>query len=288
MHAQLETRLPKWPFLLGDALLLGAAGFIFSQRSSPMASWQIGFIVLCVAGGAVLAILPFLLEYRVTARLLQIREFTDVVAQIKNLEAVAGQIRTATERWSAVQEGADKTAASAKAIADRMDSELKGFTEFIQRANETEKATLRLEVEKSRRTENEWLQVLVRMLDHVHALHSGAMRSGSPNLIEQMGHFQNACRDTARRVGLTPFDARQAEPFDTQRHQLADGDGKAFAGTPIAETLATGYTFQGRLLRPAIVKLEQDRRGETPLPGCSAPEQSQPHLPLSPAGAREG
>ena len=58
---------------------------------------------------------------------------------------------------------------------------------------------VRLEVEKLRRAEGEWLQVLVRVLDHVYALHLGALRSGQPNLIEQLSNFQNACRDAARR-----------------------------------------------------------------------------------------
>ena len=289
MHNQIEPRLAKWPFFLGDALLLGAASFICSQRSLPMASWQIAFIVLCVAGGAALAILPFLLEYRLMAKLVQIRELTGVVSQIRNLETIAGQIGGATDRWNAVQEGADKTATAATAIAERMTAELKGFTDFMQRANDSEKATLRLEVDKAHRAEADWLQVLVRMLDHVHALHAGALRSGQPNLIEQMAHFQNACRDAARRVGLAAFAAADSEPFDAQRHQLAEGDGKPSAGAPIAETLAAGYTFQGRLLRPAVVKLSNGRRDENPLsepPAGAQAQDDQSQLPLQAADTR--
>ena len=48
----------------GYFLLLGAAGFIVSQSKSGMGVWQMSFIVLCVAGGAWLAIMPFLFEYR--------------------------------------------------------------------------------------------------------------------------------------------------------------------------------------------------------------------------------
>ena len=283
MHSPSAPRLTRWPFFLGDILLLGAAAFIVSQNSSAMASWQIAFIVLCVAGGAVLAILPFLLEYRLTARLLQLQELTTALEQFQKLDSLAGQIRAATDRWNSVQEGADKTAASAKAIADRMAAELKGFTDFLHRANDSEKATLRLEVEKARRAESDWLQVLVRMLDHVHALHAGALRSGQPGLIEQVGHFQNACRDVARRVGLHPFDARESEPFDTQRHQLPDGDGQSVAGAPIAETLAAGYTFQGRLLRPAVVKLHPERRDATlppQNPAAAVRDDNQSQLPL--------
>jgi len=101
------------------------------------------------------------------------------------------------------------------------------------------------------------------MLDHVYALHQGALRSGQARIVEQVGNFQNACRDAIRRVGLTPIIADRAEPYDGARHQLADGEGKAEPGkSRVAETIATGYTFQGRLLRPALVRLEKNG-GET-------------------------
>ena len=256
-------------------MLLGAAVFICSQSKHPMVAWQIGFIVFCVVGGAGLAIMPFLLEYRLVAKLIEIRELTGVISQLRNLDTLAGQISGATDRWYQVQEGADKTASAAKAIAERMNAELQGFKEFMQRADEGEKAAMRLELDKSRRAETDWLQVLVRMLDHVFALHTGAVRSGQPALIEQVGHFQNACRDAARRVGLTPFAAKEMEPFDAKRHQLVDGDAAQCAGAAIAETVAAGYTFQGKLLRPALVKLCQGT-------GSNAPAAGQPMLPPEP------
>ena len=48
-----------------------------------------------------------------------------------------------------------------------MTGEVQALTEFMKRANDSERATLRLEVEKLRRWESEWLQVAVQMLDHV-------------------------------------------------------------------------------------------------------------------------
>jgi molecular chaperone GrpE (heat shock protein) len=136
-----------------------------------------------------------------------------------------------------------------------MAAEVREFTEFMQKANDGEKATLRLEVEKLRRAEGDWLQVLVHLLDHVHALHTGATRSGQPRLIEQLTNFQNACRDTARRVGLVPFAAAAGEAFDAKRHQLVNGEEMPANGAVIGETLATGFTFQGRLVRPALVRV---------------------------------
>jgi molecular chaperone GrpE (heat shock protein) len=152
----------------------------------------------------------------------------------------------------------------------------------MKRANDSERATLRLEVEKLRRVEGEWLQVLVRMLDHVYALHQGASRSGQPKLAEQVGSFQMACRDSARRVGLAPFTANEGEPFDAQRHQLVEEGATAPADAVVAETIATGYTFQGRLVRPALVRLRDGEAAVAAVTTDAGPEE-QSRLPLEAA-----
>jgi len=264
MQNQSDPKLAKWPFLVGDGFLLGTAYFISVASKMPIGTWQTCLLILCVAGGACLSILPFVLEFRISGRLAEANALTTAAAQMGNLEKIAAQISGATGRWQTAQEEAEKVAGAAKKIAERMEAEVRAFTDFLQRVNDSEKATLKLEVEKLRRAENDWLQVLVRMLDHVYALHLGAVRSGQPSLIEQLSQFQNACRDAARRVGLAPFAANPAEPFDAGRHQVLEGNGKPAPGASVAETVATGYTFQGRMLRPALVRLQE--RSEEPQP----------------------
>jgi molecular chaperone GrpE (heat shock protein) len=277
MHDQMVPKLTKWPFFLGDALMLGLAYFIYSQSALPLHRVEIAAIVLCVAVGAAFGVLPYLSEYLAGVKLAQGEDLASAVLQIQNVEQIADQISGATNHWQTAQDAADKTTKAAKEIAVGMAAELKGFSEFMQRANESEKATLRLEVEKLRRAETEWLQILMRMLDHVFALHTAAVRSEQPSVIKQIDVFQNACRDAARRAGLVPFIAAPAEPFDDQRHQLFEGDAKAAAGVPVEETLATGYTFQGRLLRPALVRLQNQAAD------AESTEAAQNRLPLESA-----
>src|SRR2546427_6525469 len=126
-----EPHLAKWPFFVGDLLLVGAACFIVSQSKLPMSTWQMLFVIFCVAGGAWLAIMPFLFEYRLAMKLAQARALTSAVAQMRNLEAIVAQIQGATGQWQSVHEHSGKTAASAREIADRMTAEAKAFTEFM-------------------------------------------------------------------------------------------------------------------------------------------------------------
>jgi molecular chaperone GrpE (heat shock protein) len=257
MSDVMAPKVAKWPFVLGDVLLLAAAYFICTQVAPPLSSAALALAVLCVMAGAFLSVLPFILEYRALAKMAEAASLTTVVSQVNQMEAVASQISHATGCWQNAQDAADKTAAAAKDIAERMGAEVKAFAESMQRMNDTEKATLRLEVEKLRRAEGDWVQVLTRVLDHVYALHTGAVKTGQPQLIEQLTQFQNGCRDAARRVGMVPFVPRAGDPFDPKR-QVLEGNAAPPETATVASTVATGYTFQGRLVRPALVRLANE------------------------------
>jgi molecular chaperone GrpE (heat shock protein) len=171
---------------------------------------------------------------------------------------LAAQISSATAHWKNVQDQAGKTVATAGEIAERMAAEAKAFSEFMLKSNDTEKAHLRLEVDKLHRGETESLQAIVRVFDHVFALYLAGVRSNQPNLRDQLAQFQNACREALRRLGLTPFEVPPDEPFDAKLHTLIDPEAKPPPGARVAQTLATGFTYQGQLLRPALVALQAE------------------------------
>ena len=279
-------KIPKWPFLLGDALLLGIAYFIVWKAPAPVSPEEIIACLATAALGTVLGVAPFILDYRAVLRLVDVNALGEVAGKIQDLERLAAQINAATNEWTNAQLQAEKTSSGAKEIAGRMTEEVRQFSEFMQKMNDSEKAALRLEAEKFRRGETEWLQVLVRILDHVFALHTAAVRSGQPRLAEQIAHFQNACRDAARRVGVTPFVAAPDEPFNPDRHQTLDAKSTPPANAVVAETVGLGYTFQGRLLRPALVRLREENTtaapgGEEPAPTeALSPENEQDQLSL--------
>jgi molecular chaperone GrpE (heat shock protein) len=269
MNDATNWKVPKWIFLIGDVLLLALAYFIVWKSPHPIAKWEIIACFASAALGTVVGTLPFILDYRAMGKLIEVNALGAVAEKIQNLEKLAAQISSATNQWAGVQESvqgnSDKTVAVTKEIADRMAEEIRLFSEFMKKMNDSEKATLRLEVEKLRRGELEWLQVLVHILDHVFALHTAAMRSGDVKFAAPITTFQNACRDTVRRLGLTSFVAEPNETFDAERHQVAGSKETPPAGAVVAETIGSGYTFQGRLLRPALVRLRDgNAAAETP------------------------
>ena len=260
MNDVVNWKVPKWPFFLADALLFGFAYYFTLSAPRAIHYWEIAAV--CVAAGAVLSLLPFYLDYRAMGKALEVNALGAVTEKLQDLERVSRQISAATDRWALIQESmqadAGKTTSSAKAIADQMVVEARQFGELMQKMSDGEKNALRLEVDKLHRGETEWLQVIVRMLDHVFALQTAALRTGDPKFAEPVTNFQNACRDIAHRIGLVPFVAKPDEPFKAGRHQITGGRENPPDGSIIAETIGTGYTFQGQLLRPAIVRLREE------------------------------
>ena len=64
----LQTTLSKWPFILGDVLLVTTALAIAILGQWQLSNWQVASCVISVALGAGLFVLPYIVEFRVRVR----------------------------------------------------------------------------------------------------------------------------------------------------------------------------------------------------------------------------
>jgi molecular chaperone GrpE (heat shock protein) len=265
------TRLARWPslllFLIGAAMLDYFAWWVVEKSDHPINLWIAVLALVAVGGAAWCSVFPFITDAATETKFEELLKLQSAAYQIQNLEKIATQITIATAQWQNVQEHNAKAIESAKQVSEEMTQEALRFADFMKKANDSEKATLRLEVDKLKRTENDWLQVVVRVLDHVYALNRAAKHSGQQTLVEQLAHFQNACRDAARRIGLVAFAPAAGDTFEPGQHQTADGRKDVPEDAKVFETVATGYTFQGQMLRPALVLLDPPK---APLPAQPA------------------
>jgi molecular chaperone GrpE (heat shock protein) len=255
-----ETRasLPIWPFLAVDALLVGVGGLLLWLGHRPLLWWEACLIVVCVTAAAWSFVFPFTRRNCDEQGLAQAKVLGQTTSRLQNIDQIAAQITGATNQLREFQEQNTQATAAAKGIAESMSAESQKIGELLQKTGDAERANLRLEVEKLRRGEAEWIQILVYILDHVFAVFQAANRSGQPALVEQMGLFQNSCRDAARRIGLMATNVKAGEPFDPALHKLVD-DASPNGNAVIAETLATGYTFQGQIIRRPLVALKESQ-----------------------------
>ncbi len=283
-------KISKWPFLLGDALLVGAGAFILHTNPWPVPAVPLALGVGCIVAGAWLAITPFLRDHAAAVKLWEQSNLAEAAQQIDQLATLANQIAAATGQWQNIQEVSGKTVAGATELAAKMNQEARAFAEFIQRANDQEKQTLRLEVDKLRRGEGDFLQVLVHLLDHVFALFGAAVRSGQQPVIQQVGQFRAACLDTVRRLGLIAHEARPGDEYDGRYHQTPDGK-EPVPGTRIAATIAAGYSYQSQPVRRILVAVQRDESAsEATASGPDASPETEagptsPELPLEPEPA---
>jgi hypothetical protein len=262
MASSFPPPTPRWPFFLGDALLVIFALILFYTNRTPTGCSVLVASTLCMALGALLGVMPFLMDDRAARRQEEAAGLASTVNQIRNLEAVASRIAEATAQWQSIHDHATQAAKAARTTAETMDTQMKSFMEFFQKANDSERQHLRLEVDKLRRSESDWVAVLVRIMDHVYAITAAGMRSGQRNVIAQLTQFQNACRDAARRVGLAPIEIDPGTPYDPDQHQLPEGVAPT-PGARVAYTLATGYTLRGERVRPPLVQLEDQAPADT-------------------------
>jgi molecular chaperone GrpE (heat shock protein) len=280
----INSTLPKWPFYAADILLSAIAVYVLHRLGKIEGTGGILIAIaalIAAAWAAWLSILPWITEYRDATKQSETVALAGTLEQIKNLQQVGNLIGNANAQWQTVQDSANRTVNAAREIADKMKAETDEFMKFLQNANDQEKGHLRLEIEKWRKSEADFLQVTVRMLDHIFALHQAGSRSGQANLITQLDQFQNACRDAARRIGLLAFAPNPGEPFDARSHQLVDPGMTIPDQAHVGQVLATGYTYQGQLLRRALVTFAGE---EIPSPPTSEPEpeaEFHPHLPLA-------
>jgi len=263
-------RIKKWPFIAADLALLTLCFYWVRTMPATTSPWWMCFLLIAVALGAWALVTPFLAQHRAELKFAEADSLTTAIDQINNLRTLTNQISFATAQWQVVKDEAAKTVGSARQIADQMSAEARAFSEFMQKASDAEKGHLRFEVDKLRRSEGDWLQVLVMMMDHIYALYLAGRRSGQQNIIQQLAAFQNACRDVARRVGLIAFEAQPNEPFNPKMHQLLNESEKPPGQSIVSETVAPGYMFQGQLLRGAVVAI-----------AAKQPNPAEPELALS-------
>jgi hypothetical protein len=265
MSQKSAPRISKIPFIISDIVSIGVAVAIIYQSKLPIAGAQILAIVACVAVGAWVCVLPFLRDHDADMRFAEADRLADTVAQINQLKVLASQIQGATVQWQTFQENSEQATAAMRGMAGQLTTDAQNFAEAMKQSSDAEKAALRLEVEKLKRGEGEWLAILVGLLDHVFALYQAGVRSGQQNVIQQLGGFQAACRDLVRRVGLVAIEAQPGETFNRSAHRMPDENQSVPDGAVIEGTLATGFSFQGRLVRPVLVALKTQRDGDGPV-----------------------
>jgi molecular chaperone GrpE (heat shock protein) len=111
--------------------------------------------------------------------------------------------------------------------------------------------SIRASTETACQNENATLPAVIEILDHVFALTVAARCNGSQQTASKL---LDNCRAAVGRFGLVILVPLPGERFSNDWHRLADLNQSSF-NAAIVETVAAGYSLNGRLLRQAVVIL---------------------------------
>ena len=125
----LQTTLSKWPFILGDLLLVATALAIAILGDWRLSNWQVASCVISVALGAALFVLPYIIEFQVRLR----EEAEDRTADLRILQrrivSAQEQVEAMVERMESFEAGLSNlvhaqqpdAAVPARALEERID-----------------------------------------------------------------------------------------------------------------------------------------------------------------------
>lgn len=243
---------------MGDLLLLGASGWVawgLHEGRLPWAAATAALVVGGVAAGAWVLATPFLRDHDAATRRSEQEILADTLQQVRQVETAASGISTSAGHIQSAQQALERARAASEQVVARLDEQRQSLAELQSRTLDHERQTMRIELEKLRRGEEESVRVLCHLLDHNYAVFQAGQRSGQPTLAQQLAQYRAACLDAVRRLGLAAHEARPGEAFEPSRHEPAEGH-QAGPGAVVAGTVACGYTFRGKGIRPIIVAIE--------------------------------
>jgi hypothetical protein len=113
-HPEEAPKLPKFPFIAGDLVLLATAAVIATRSGSPIGPGPLLAITLCVVGGAALAVIPFLANY---AR----RQDAELTERQHQIAALARTTSESAEQLGIVASGLNGISESSKHNLEALD-----------------------------------------------------------------------------------------------------------------------------------------------------------------------
>lgn len=159
MHIPEEAPpLKIWPFLAGDAVLLATAFLIANQAHAPLTGAPLIAVAGCVALGAVLAVIPFVLNHTHRQDLALADRQREIAALARSTATSAEQLSIAAASLHAIAESAARAAKLAEQIPHKVQDKINDFKTQLNEVAVTENESLSQEINTLRASETERLE----------------------------------------------------------------------------------------------------------------------------------
>ncbi|MGB0742945.1 MAG: hypothetical protein ACPGSB_00330 [Opitutales bacterium] len=122
-----QTTLSKWPFILGDILLVATALAIGILDNWQLTNWQVGACVAAVALGAAFFVLPYIVEYQVRVGEVKEGRAADLRSMEKHMLSAEQALDSLDARMRALEGAAANADAPYTELAESLDKQLSQF-----------------------------------------------------------------------------------------------------------------------------------------------------------------
>jgi hypothetical protein len=158
-------KLPKWIFLVSDAVLMAAAWFIATHNPGPLGLWPLLAVVGLLVFGVVIAVVPYLTDY---AR----KQDEALDERQRGLETLSRTTATSAEQISIAANGlhellelSHRNLKHAEQLPHKLQEKIAEFQQLLATANDEEKEELERELTTLRSSDSERLEATA---DKVH------------------------------------------------------------------------------------------------------------------------
>lgn len=131
MQQNSSLNLPKWPFYMGNILLVGIAILLAFQAGSQLTTAQFFWSFLCVASGAVIFATPFVLEYQGQIKIAEAKSKTIGTSQLKQIDNVLSQMQDVQEAFTQQTNKQTMSHTMLDAVLKNLDNRLTSFSESV-------------------------------------------------------------------------------------------------------------------------------------------------------------
>src|SRR5450432_44051 len=136
------TPLSSWPFLIADALLVGAAFALGLQAPSPYSSAVTISIAVLISAGAVVTVLPFVLNHARNQDLLLSERQREIAALAQSIGMCTAQLSIAAESLHGIAENAARSLKQAEQLPAKLQEKIHEFKDHLNEVSLTENETL--------------------------------------------------------------------------------------------------------------------------------------------------
>ena len=205
--------LNPWPFLIGDAILLATAVLIGLQAHAPLNGLPLIAIASCVALGALLAVIPFLLNYTRSQELALEERQREIAALAQSTATSAEQISIAAASLHSIAENTIRSIKLGEQLPQKIQEKINEFKSQLNEVAVTENEALAQEINTLRTSETERLETAlanVRKTAADLAAIESANRQHTTAMGESLTRFVAATEKAASETTIAIENARTA------------------------------------------------------------------------------